>query len=128
MNKHKVMLDMMKDEILFVPGRYSHQGDKVSAEKDLTFVPSSDSTPVPLKSPSPPAPTVEDDLDSKSDSSTPSSPRRRTVPTPRAAKECRLKDPDYLDIHEISADAFYLIAKNTKNKLFSLTLTRWGLN
>lgn len=39
MNKHGVLLDMMVDKLLFVPGRCNHDGDIASALKDLSFIP-----------------------------------------------------------------------------------------
>ena len=39
MNKHGVLLDMLRDKLLFVPGRCTHDGNAVSSNHDLQFVP-----------------------------------------------------------------------------------------
>lgn len=143
MNKHGVLLDMLRDKVLFVPGRCNHDGDKVSPREDLTFLtpvatPSPASSPVILKRPRPPSPTVEaeeedpasssddrheaDKDSSDSDAFILGSSRGRTIPNPREIKKQKASNPDYLDIHEISADAFYMNAKDKRNKLFSLTM------
>ena len=125
MNKHGVLLNMMKDRILFMPGRCNHEGNQASLDSELVFVsakPSPQPPPVILKRSKPPPPTVEDDLDTTSSDSDLSGSIRRRTPFLRDTKEQRLKDPEYLDICEISADAFFMNAKDGKNKLFSLTL------
>lgn len=53
MNKHKVVLDMMKDKILFLPGRCEHDGNTTSAPADLPFSPAPVSKVAPNKPPSP---------------------------------------------------------------------------
>ncbi len=39
MNKHGVLLDMLQDKILFVPGRCDHDGNAASAAKNFNFLP-----------------------------------------------------------------------------------------
>ena len=39
MNKYKVILDMLKDKILFLFERYDHNNNKISTLKDLSFLP-----------------------------------------------------------------------------------------
>ena len=38
MNKHGVLLDMLVDKILFVPGRCDHDGNVISFVEELTFI------------------------------------------------------------------------------------------
>lgn len=120
MNKHGVLLDMLRDKILFVPGRCSHDGNTVSLDKDLTFVSATPRLPIPC---------VEDASDgdqdlssSESDDFVLGSPRKRTLTSPKPLKSHRKSNPGNLDICEISADAFHLNAKNKANRLFSLTI------
>ena len=108
MNKHKVLLDMMKDKILFVPGRCTHDDSAPSNIEDLTFISLSKSADPPVP-PRPLSPTVTDS-DSDDDDSVSGDKR---VPK---------KDDDTLDICEIGGDAFFLNAKDENNKLFSLTM------
>ena len=38
MNKHKVVLDMFKDKILFLFKRYDYNNNKISTSKDFSFL------------------------------------------------------------------------------------------
>ena len=38
MNKYKVVLDMLKNKILFLFKRYNHNDNKISTTKDLSFL------------------------------------------------------------------------------------------
>ena len=127
----------MKDQILFIPGRYKYDGNHSSTNEDLIFISLSPTPSLPLRRT--PRPTVEDDNDLEVDeaqlplkdgsdlslesSNSDDDPfRKRTLPTPRGAASQKNADPDFLDIHEISADAFFLNAKNKANKLFYLIM------
>ena len=118
MNKHEVLLDMLKDKILFVPGRCSHDGSKASSPEDLAFLSSHTSTQhavIPrtvLKRP--PSPTVEDPSDSDStepDSACPKHANPKGTP--------RLSEP--LDILEVNAASYYTLARDKDVNLFSVT-------
>ena len=65
MNKHGILLDIMKDEILFIPSRYKHDGNHSSTNEDLIFISPSPTPSLPLRRT--PRPTVEDDNDSEVD-------------------------------------------------------------
>ena len=132
MNKHKVVLDMMKDKVLFVPGRCNHDGDMASAEADLSFLP----PPIPkTTSTGPPSPTCssEDESspsegDSSGDSSTApekASPLKRKKKSSPTTKP--LRNSNGLDINEISAAAFYDHARKGDCQLFALTITEEGV-
>ena len=43
MNKYKVVLDMLKDKILFLSERCDHNDNKISTSKDLSFLPNASS-------------------------------------------------------------------------------------
>ena len=127
MNKYNVLLDIMKNKILFVPGRCNHEDNQASSNSELVFVsttPSPQPPPIILKRSKPPSPSVEDDHNTLSNNSNTSRPSRYRTPSPRDTKKRRLKDPKYLDICEIDTNAFFINAKDKKNKLFSLTLNK----
>lgn len=133
MNKHGVLLDMLKDKVLFVPGRCCHEGNKASTPEELAFVPPP--TPLPpaaiLKRPPPPTCISEhesesSEWDTESSTSSSASRRKKKLPTPRAAKEQRAKHPDMLDIHEVCAASYYNYARDKECRLFALTITNDG--
>lgn len=119
LNRHGVLLDMLKDKLLFVPGRCNHDGNKVSSSEDLTFV----NTPkVTFSGPSttpkailkrPSKPSVEDAPEMTS--ATPPSEHRKKEDPPIA------DTPAALDILEIGAAAFHTLAKDKSNTLFTVT-------
>ncbi len=144
MNKHRVVLDMMTDKILFVPGRCDHNG---SAASNLSDLPTPPATVPPPPTPKtilrrPPLPTCtseEESRDSESDSSNGSersspepSSKSSPTPSPKRKKNAAVADlpqaPDpgdsgALDIHEIGASSFYRYARSNDCRLFALTIT-----
>ena len=125
MNKHGVLLDMLKDKLLFVPGRCHHDGNAVSDSHELRFVsPETKPTAILQRPPVPVARSKSPDSSSEASSSsgTPSSPaaiplpRKRKTPAPRQERE-------ELDIHEIGAAAFHDYARKSECRLFALTIT-----
>ena len=68
MNKYRVLLDMMKDKILFMLDRYNHNDNETSTAKNLAILSNPKSKPsilqTILKKESPPQPTYNDDLNS----------------------------------------------------------------
>ena len=48
MNKYGVLLDIMKDKILFMPDRYNYNNNEISIAKDLAILPNSKSKPSTL--------------------------------------------------------------------------------
>ena len=141
MNKHGVVLDMLRDKLLFVPGRCKHNGNVVSDDKDLQFVtpppvpkailsrnlplpidpallpkaPKKPS-PAPLLSPPPsPSRSASPRSFSSGDSSSSSRPRKRGTPAPRYPK-------DELDIYEIGAASFHNYARKSECRLFTMTI------
>ena len=89
MNKYRVLLDIMKDKILFISDRYNYNDNKISIAEDLAIL--SNPKPKPLtsqailkKKPSP-QPTYNDDSNSTIDSniSSESTNKKRLTSTPR---------------------------------------------
>ena len=103
MNRHGVLLDMMRDEILFVPGRCSHDGSRASSSSKLAFARSPGTAPPPPASLKPLTPLAV----------------ATASPEPLKKKEDRHQS---LDIVEVSAAAFYIEARTKDVKLFSLTM------
>ena len=105
MNMHGVLLDLLKDKLIFRPDHCSHNGNATSRPQDLQFL----STARPPKH-RPPSPTAEEaqDID---------------PPTPDDGVPIQAsQESSPLDICEVSAAAFYKVARDKQNKLFSLTL------
>ena len=103
MNKHGCLLDMMMDKILFVPGRCHHDNDNTSSSEELTFIPPRLPAvlPPPVISKRPPPAKVEEET---MDDTT------------------QLLDHKEIDILEVGAAAYYKLARDKDNKLFSLTI------
>ena len=115
MNKHGVVLDMLRDKILFLPGRCNHDSNQISTMDELPFLPTPElrpptpptPPPVILKRQSPPPPTYDNETDSDTSSSN---------------KDENSKEPESIDIAEINAAAYYQLAREKGNKLFTLTM------
>ena len=103
MNKHGVILDLLKDKLLFRPGHCYHDGNGSSMPEDLEFQAVHE-------------PALPQTSGSVLAGQAPASAKDSAPPKP----EGDMLEP--LDIHEISAAAFYAGAKDKRNKLFSLTL------
>ena len=109
MNKHGVLLDLLTDRLLFQPNHCHHRGNKAATPQELPLL----TSPAQRKYQAPTAEAGEGlPLGSKGPDSR--SPLTKATPAPA--------DSTPLDIHEVSANAFYLNAKDKRNKLFSLTL------
>ena len=132
MNRHGVLLDMMRDKILFVPGRCQHDGNVVSAATELSFVTSQGQSPNIIQAlaitSSEQSPSVRTSRSRRpSPSFKPAILHRTTedIPANTSAEKLNVSPIDgseCLDIAEISAASFFMSAKDQDNKLFSLTL------
>ena len=119
---------MLKDKILFVLDRCEHDGNQTSSSEDLSFLPtpspSSSLIPLSFTLKRPSTSTCEDEgyeTASESSSSSEQSSKSRRTSSSRAAKEQRTSLSDALNIVEIEAPAFHMLASNKANKLFSIT-------
>ena len=127
MNKHEVILDMLKDKILFLFKRCDHDNNKILTSKDLSFL-STISFIVITRSFKL---IVENDSNennfdmnySKNDSNRKElTSRKKSISTFKTFKENKIQKSNLIDIAEINASAYYHLIKNKKNKFFSLTM------
>ena len=121
MNKHKVVLDMLKDKMLFMFKRYKHNDNKTSTPENLSFLLKTLSIIIirPFK------PIVENesnennsDINHFKDISN----KKRSTSTPKTLKEKMIKKFDLIDIVKINTSTYYHLTRNKKNKLFSLII------
>ena len=123
MNKYEVILDMLKNKILFVFERCEHDDNKISITKDLLFLSIIPFVIIirPLKL------IVKNESDEDSfdmNYSKDISNRKRLISIFRALKEKMIKESDLIDIVEIGVLVYYHLARNKKSKLFSLTINK----
>ena len=121
MNKYKVVLDMLKDKILFLSERCDHNDNKISTSKDLSFLPNASSIIIIRSFKS----IVENDSNENNfdiNYSKDAFNRKRSISTLRTLKEMKIQKSDLIDIVEIDASTYYYLVKNKENKLFSLTI------
>ena len=118
MNKHKVMLDMANDRIIFIPGRCDHKGAPQVKPPTPSMV-----VEVESNAAKPPKSTLRKSLKefALGTESEPDQPRTdNQTPTPPSPKEDKL-----LNIHQIGAAAFNMLARNPKKhqvQCFSMTI------
>ena len=118
MNKHKVMLDMADDRIIFIPGRCDHKGAPQVKPPTPSMV-----VEVESNAAKPPKSTLRKSLKefALGTESEPDQPRTdNQTPTPPSPKEDKL-----LNIHQIGAAAFNMLARNPKKhqvQCFSMTI------
>ena len=105
MNKHGVLLDCLRDKLLFQPGHCQHKGNRASSPADLAFVP-----PIKSREARPPPPRIEEAPGAGSSGSESNASKPEEDPPPP------------LDICQVSATTFMKHAKDKTNNLFSLTL------
>ena len=121
MNKYEVVLDMLKNKILFLFKRCDHDDNKILTLKDLSFLSNAQSVIItrPFK------PTVENDSNennSDMDHSKNAFNKKRSTLTLKTLKEMKIQKFNLIDIAEIDALTYYYLIRNKENKLFSLTM------
>ena len=127
MNKHKVILDILKNKIFFFFKRYDYDDNKILASKDLSFL--SITSPIiiirPLKL------IVENDSNennfdinySKNVSNRKELiSRKRSTSIFKTFKKNKIQKSDLINIAKINAFAYYYLIRNKENKLFSLIM------
>ena len=127
MNKYEVILDMLRDKILFLFKRYNYDDNKISASKDLSFLSITSSVVITrslkfiVENDS-----NEDNFDmnhSKDVSNRKElTSKKRLTSTLKALKKNKIQKSDFIDIVEIDAFAYYYLIRNKENKLFSLIM------
>ena len=127
MNKYKVVLDMLKNKILFFFKRCDYNENKISASKDLSFLSTISFIIItrPFKS-IVKNDSIENNFDmnhSKNVSNKKESiNRKRSISILKTLKKNKIQKFNLIDIVEINAFAYYHLIRNKENKLFSLTI------
>ena len=120
MNKHKVVLDIFKNKVLFLSKRCDHNNNKILIIKDLSFL----SIP-PIIIIRPFKLIIENDSNENNfdmNHSKDVSNKKRLISILRALKEKKIQKLNLIDIIEINAFTYYYLIKNKENKLFFLTM------
>ena len=123
MNKYKVILDMLKNKILFLFKRYNYDNNKILILKDLSFLPITSFIIITQSFKS----IVENDLNediSDMNHSKDVLNKKKSILTFKAFKEKKIQKFDLIDIVEINALTYYYLIKNKVNKLFSLIINK----
>ena len=121
MNKHKVVLDIFKNKILFLFKRYDYNNNKILTLKDLSFLSTTSFIIITrpfefiIKNNS-----NENNFDINYSKNVFN--RKKSISTLKAFKEIKIQKSDLIDIIEINALAYYHLIKNKENKFFSLTM------
>ena len=119
MNKYEVVLDMLKNKILFLFKRCDYNDNKILTSKDLSFLSNVSFVIIIRLSKF----IVENDSNENNfDILKNAFNRKRSTLTFRAFKEMKIQKFDLIDIIEIDASAYYYLIKNKENKLFFLTM------
>ena len=121
MNKHKIILDILKNKMLFIFKRCEHNNNKTLALKNLSFL---------LKTPpiiiTRPFKSIIKNESNKNNFDIHHfkdiSNKKKSILTFKAFKEKMIKKLDLIDIVEIDTSTYYHLTRNKKNKLFSLTM------
>ena len=124
-----MILDMLKNKILFLFKRCDHNNNKISILKDLSFLPITSSVIItwPFKS------TVENDSNENNfdmnyskdvSNKKESTSRKRSISTLKTLKKNKIQKLNLIEIAEINASAYYHLIKNKENKLFSLIMNK----
>ena len=123
MNKYEIVLDILKDKILFIFERCEYDDNKILAFKNLSFLLKISSVVIirPFKSIAKNE-SNENNFDMNYFKNT--SNKKRSTLTSRVFKEKMIKKPDFIDIIEINASIYYYLIRNKENKLFSLTINK----
>ena len=123
MNKYKIVLDMLKNKMLFVFKRCEHDDNKILAFKNLSFL---SKTPFIIiirpfkfiiKNKS-----NGDSFDMNHFKNILN--KKRSILTFKTFKEKMIKKSDFIDIIKINASIYYYLIRNKENKLFSLIMNK----
>ena len=123
MNKYKVVLDMLKDKILFLFKRCNYDDNKILILKDLSFLSITSFVIITrfFKF------IVENDSNENifdMNHSKDVSNKKRLISILKTFKEKKIQKLDLIDIVEINASIYYYLVKNKENKLFSLIMNK----
>ena len=120
MNKYEVVLDMLKNKMLFIFKRYKYNDNKVLAFENLSFLSKKLSIIItqPFKS------IIKNESNENSfdiNHFKDISNKKRSISTLKTFKEKMIKKFNFIDIIEIDASIYYHLIRK-KKKLFSLII------
>ena len=121
MNKHKIILNMLKNKILFVFKRCKYDNNKISIAENLSFlliisfIIITRSLKLIFKDKS-----NEDNFNINYSKNT--SNRKKSISTFKTFKKKMIKKLNLIDIAKINALIYYHLIRNKENKLFSLII------
>ena len=121
MNKHEVILDMLKNKVLFVFKRCEYNNNKISIVKNLSFLSIISFVIITrffkfiVKNES-----NEDSFDMNHSKDILN--KKRSISTFKTLKEKMIKEFNLIDIVEINALIYYHLTRNKKNKFFFLII------
>ena len=123
MNKYEVVLDMLKNKILFLFKRCDYNNNKILISKNLSFLWIT-SFIVILRSFKLIVKNDSNKVNFDMNYSKNVSNRKRLTSTLKTFKEKKIQKFDLIDIVEIDALTYYHLIRNKENKLFSLTMNK----
>ena len=123
MNKHKIILDMLKNKMLFVFKRCEYDDNKALTFENLLFLSKTLSVIITrfFKS------IIENESNENNFDThyfKDISNKKRSISTFRALKEKMIKKLDFIDIVKINASIYYYLIRNKENKLFFLIMNK----
>ena len=121
MNKYEVVLDMLKDKILFIFKRCEYDDNKTLAFKNLSFLSKISFVVIiwPSKS------IIKDESNENSfdiNHFKDISNRKRSILIFKTLKKKMIKEFDFIDIVKISVSIYYYLTRNKENKFFFLIM------
>ena len=123
MNKYKVVLDMLKNKILFLFKRCDYNNNKILISKNLSFLSNASSVIITWSFKS----IVENDSnENNSDMNHLKNVfnKKRLTLIFKTFKEIKIQKSNFIDIIEIDALIYYYLIRNKENKLFSLIINK----
>ena len=136
MKKHGVLLDILRDKVIFLPEHSNYQRSISPPPVPAKMTPKPASEPlVPQKKPSitilrrPPPPACKDPADfAPKEDPLPSKKKRKkkrpNLPLPdTSSSESSDSEAERIDIHQVNATGYLHLAKQSDVQLFSLTIS-----
>ena len=123
MNKHKIILDILKDKMLFIFKRCEYNDNKISTFKNLSFLSKTLFIIIirPFKF------TAENESNENNFNINyfkDISNKKRSILTFKTFKEKIIKKSNFIDIIKIDVSIYYYLIRNKENKLFSLIMNK----
>ena len=121
MNKYEIILDMLKDKMLFIFKRYKYNDNKISTSKNLSFLLKTLFIIIirPFKF------IIENESNENNFDMNHFKNilnKKRSILTFKIFKKKMIKKFDFIDIIKINASIYYYLTRNKENKFFSLIM------